>query len=290
MDRIKLSIVGSGVTGQATGMGFIRHGHDVIFYDIVAEKLAVLNQNGYAVAESVHSAIENSDVIFICVPTPTVNGSMDFSCVENAVLGVSEALSKSKKYRVVVIRSTVLPSTTRIKVVPLLEKHSGLKAGKDFGVSMNPEFLREKFALNDFLNPDRIVIGEYNHKSGDLLEELYSSFNAPILRTNLDLAEMIKYASNLFLAAKISFFNEIFEICQNLSLDQELLGKAVSLDSRIGEYGVFGGRPFDGKCLPKDLIAFIDFAKANNINPKILEEVLRVNNKIASRNFNNYEP
>lgn len=285
---MRLAIVGSGVIGQATGMGLGFKGHEVLFYDVDKRKLEDLKEKGYNVSANILFVVKNADVIFICVPTPTVNGEMDFSFLGNAVGCLGEALSGMKSYKVVVVRSTVLPLTTRCRVVPLLEKFSGLKAGKDFGVCVNPEFLRERYALQDFLNPSRIVIGEIDKKSGDVLEEVYSNFDAPIIRTDLDAAEMIKYVSNLFLATKISFFNEMFLVCQKLGIDADIVGKAVSLDPRIGEYGVYGGSPFDGKCLPKDLEAFLSFVKSLKLNPELLDAVRSVNEKmrLLSKNTN----
>jgi UDPglucose 6-dehydrogenase len=279
---MRMLIVGSGVTGQATGKGFSNLGHDVIFHDTDPRKLATLKKNGFNVTNSLSQTVQKTDVIFVCVPTPTVDGSMDFGYVQKAIVSVAEALRGSADYRVVVIRSTVLPSTTRCKVTPLLNEYSKLKVGEGLGVCMNPEFLRGEFALQDFLNPSRIVVGEFDKRSGDLLEKAYSSIDRPVIRTDLDTAEMIKYASNLFLTTKISFFNEMHMICEILHLDSAVLGKAVSLDPRIGEYGVYGGRPFDGRCLPKDLEAFRSFVKSLNSNSKMLDAVSYINCKIRS--------
>jgi len=281
---MNVSIIGSGVIGQATGIGLGMCGNKVVFYDIDKKKLKQLSDSGYEVVEKLSLAVEKADVIFVCVPTPTVDGLSDFGLVHEAVKGIGEVLGKNARYKVVVVRSTVLPSTTRSRVIPLLERHSGLKVGRDFGVCINPEFLREKYALQDFLHPARIVIGEFDKKSGDVLENIYCTFKIPIIRTDLDTAEMIKYVSNLFLATKISFFNEIFLICQKLGLDANLVSKAVSLDTRIGEYGVYGGRPFDGKCLPKDLAAFRSFVKSLNLNPELLDAVHSVNERMRSLN------
>ena len=279
---MNLAIVGSGVTGQATGRGLARHGHKPVFYDIDDSKLTLLKESGYEISRSLSSAVQESDIVFVCVPTPTVDGSMSFSYVEDAVTSVAKALEGTRKYRVIVVRSTVLPSTTRCRVIPILEKHSRMKVGEDFGVCMNPEFLREKSAFQDFLNPERIVIGEHDARSGNMLEKVYSGFDAPLIRTDLDTAEMIKYAANLFLASKISFFNEIHMICNRLRLDSEVISEAVSLDSRIGKYGTVGGRLFDGKCLPKDLEAFRTFARSINVNPKLLDAISIINEQIVS--------
>lgn len=277
---MRLSIIGSGVVGKATGIGFLKHGNHVVFHDIVKEKLAMLKNQGYVVTEDLAEAITDSEVAFVCVQTPTINGQMDLSFIENAIVKIAGALNKGVNYRVVVIRSTVLPSTTRTKIIPLLEQHSQLTLGKDFGLCVNPGFFRHKNALHDFLNPSRIVIGESDKRSGNVLETLYSSFEAPIVKTDLDAAEMIKYAANTFLATKISFFNEIFIICKKLNLDPRLVAETASLDPRIGDYGICGGRPFAGSCLPKDLEALVDFAKDKGMNPKLLDAVLEINEEI----------
>jgi len=279
---MKISIIGAGVTGQATGIGLAKHGNNVIFYDIDKKKLAKLKQRGYRATWEILKAVCESEILFICVPTPTVDGQMDFSYMRKATINIARVLGKAKGYRVLAVRSTVLPSTTRCKIAPLLEKYSKLKAGQEFGVCMNPEFLREQYALQDFLDPSRIVIGELDKQSGDMLEKLYAHFNAPIFRTDLDSAEMIKYAANCFLATKISFFNEVHMVCQKLGLDSSFVSKVTSLDPRIGSYGIHGGRPFSGKCLPKDLEAFISHVKDRGINPKLLEAVSTVNKEIAS--------
>ena len=281
---LRVSVIGSGVVGQATGKGLKQFGNSVIFHDIDKNKLETLRKNGYKVSNQVIETVLNSDIVFVCVPTPTNNNQMDLSIVLSVISELSAALNVAKKYVVLVFRSTLLPQTTRTILIPTLEENSGLKAGKDFGICMNPEFLRENSSLNDFLNPPRVVIGEYDKKSGDILEKLYSPFNCSIIRTDLDTAEMIKYAANLFLASKISFFNEIYMVCQKLGLDPKVVSEAASLDPRIGKYGTCGGLPFGGKCFPKDLHAFISYAKSRGLNHKILEAVKEVNQIMKSLN------
>lgn len=280
----RISIIGSGVVGKATGVGFLRHGNDIIFHDIVKKKLVKLRKHGYKVTEDVSEAVVDSSVSFICVQTPTLNGRMQFSYVKKAITGIAKALRKKGGYHVIAIRSTVLPSTTRVKVISLLKKYSRLEPGEDYGVCVNPEFLRKATALDDFLNPWRILIGEFDKRSGDTLEKLYSSFEAPIIRTDLDTAEMIKYIANAFLATKVSFFNEMFTICKQFGLDPHSVAEVVALDPRIGKYGTCGGRPFEGGCLPKDLEAFISFVKDKTHNPKLLDSVLHINKEIEREN------
>ena len=279
---MRISIIGSGVVGKATGIGFHKFGHEIIFNDINGKSLASLREEGYKVTEDINEAVRSSTISFICVPTPTRARKIVFSYVKEATVSIAKALhKKDRTYHLIVVRSTVLPTTTRTRIIPFLEKHSKLKAGKDFGVCVNPEFLRQATALQDFLNPSRIVIGELDKQSGDLLENLYAPFKAPIIRTSLDTAEMIKYVANCFLTTKISYFNEVYLICKKLQLDPHLVAEAVALDPRIGNYGIYGGRPFSGACLPKDLEAFINFAKKKGVNPKLLEAVNYVNKKIS---------
>ena len=278
---MKISIIGSGVVGKATGIGLHKHGNEVLFHDIIKEKLIALKKQDYSVTKSISEAVNNSTISLVCAQTPTVNGQMDLSYLKKATIDIAKALRRKREYHDVVIRSTVLPFITRTKIIPLLEQHSRLEAGEDFGVCVNPEFLRQAEALPDFLKPSKIVIGELDKQSGDLLEMLYTPFKAPIFRTDLDTAEMVKYVANMFLTTRISFFNEMYMICRKLGLDPHFISKVAALDPRIGNHGIYGGRPFEGSCLPKDLEAFINFIKDNEHNPKLLDAVLYINKKIA---------
>jgi UDPglucose 6-dehydrogenase len=280
---MRITIVGSGVIGQATGVGLHHHGHEPIFFDIDDGKLNFLKMNGFAVSYHLDEAVDKSEVIFLCVPTPTINGKMEFKYIKTASENIGRSLKKTSSYKIVVVKSTVLPSTTRVRVLPILEEYSGKKVGADMGLCMNPEFLTEKNALQDFLNPGRTIIGEYDKKSGDKVEELYKTFEAPIIRTSLENAEMIKYASNIFLAAKISYFNEIHLICEELGLDSKVISEGVSLDPRIGKYGVYGGRPFGGNCLPKDLDSFLSYLEERKIEASMIKHVQRINKEMEMR-------
>ena len=284
---MKLLIIGSGVVGQATGIGFIRKKHEVFFYDINKRTLQHLESKRFKVIYDLSKLHSNPPPTFsmICVPTPSLGAKMDTANLEMVIRDVGEFLRKIRGYHVVVVRSTVIPSTTRTKIIPLLEKCSGKKVGKDFGVCINPEFLRQETALKDFLNPSRIVIGEYDKHSGDMVECLYTKINAPIFRTDLDTAEMIKYAANTFLATKISFFNEIYLLCEVLGLDAHFISKVVALDPRIGDYGIFGGRPFEGSCLPKDLEALISFMNEKRLEVPLLKAVQYINRMMTTRNM-----
>jgi UDPglucose 6-dehydrogenase len=177
------------------------------------------------------------------------------------------------------VKSTVPPGTTERLVIPNLEELSGKKAGDGFGVCMNPEFLREGSALNDFLKPDRIVLGQFDRQSGDVLTELYANFTAPIIRAKIKVAEMIKYASNAFLASKISFSNEIGNICKNLGVDAYDVMMGVSMDKRISPHFLRAGIGFGGSCFTKDLRSLVEKSKTIGYDPVYLQETLNLNNR-----------
>jgi len=278
---MKVSVIGCGVVGKATGQGLRKSGIQSIFCDIDPTKLEGIKAEGCETTQNIEEAIKASEISFICVQTPTFKGRIDLSYVRKAVEQVGKAFREKDDYHLIAVRSTVPPTTTRKKIIPILERYSRLRASKDFGVCYNPEFMREATALEDFLNPWRIVIGQLDQRSGDELERLYSTFNAPKIRASLEEAEMIKYASNTFLATKISFFNEIHAICKKLKLDPNLIAEVTALDPRIGKYGIYGGRPFRGRCLPKDLEAFVSFVKDMKLNPKILDSALSINRRLC---------
>jgi UDPglucose 6-dehydrogenase len=278
---LRITIIGSGIVGQATGMGFTANGNKVKFYDIDKSKIISLRSKGYDATDNLDYAIDNSEIIFVSVPTPTIGKKIELKYINECTKTLANALKQTSKYTVITYRSTIPPQTTRTKLIPLLENHSGLTPGQDFGISMNPEFLREKSPLDDFLNPNRIVIGALDKRSEGPLRKIYSSFRCPLIVTDLDTAEMIKYTSNIYLAAKISYFNEIFMICQKLHIDPKVVSAAVALDPRIGDYGIQGGRPFGGMCLPKDLDAFLHFTKSKGLNPTVLQAIAKVNDEIA---------
>jgi UDPglucose 6-dehydrogenase len=194
-------------------------------------------------------------------------------------------LAKTRKeYFLIVIKSTVIPTTTEDIIIPLIENYSGKKAGQDFGVCVNPEFVREREALSGE-NPDRIVIGQYDSRSGDLLEKVYSDISSPIIRTDIRTAEMIKYANNCFYAAKISFFNEIHMVCTKLGIDSHTVRRAVQMDKYYSTHPWEHGNAFGGKCLPKDLQAFISFCTDSAVchTPVLLNSVQQVNEMMKEK-------
>lgn len=285
----RISIVGSGWVGENTGKGLIGLGHEVIFQDIQKKKVDELGEEGYRATTDLESAVMGSDTTFLCVPTPTEEGRINLDHMEAAVKDLGEVLGEKEDSHLVVVKSTVVPTTTENLVIPLLEKKSGKEAGKGIGVCMNPEFMTEISNTwtdeDDFqkgFSSDRIVIGEYDESSGDELEKIYEDVGVPVVRTGLKEAEMIKYASNCMLATKISFWNQIFQLCRRIDVDSDEVAQTVAMDPRIGKYGTIHGKAFGGKCLPKDLRALIAFAEEEiGKDPELLKAVENVNEYMA---------
>ena len=222
--------------------------------------------------------ISNSEITFICVGTPQGDdGSIDLGYIVSASRSLGEALKEKDGFHVVVVKSTVVPKTTESVVIPEIEKASKRKVGEGFGCAMNPEFLREGNAVHDFFHPDRVVVGGYDERSKDEVSRLYDTLGCPVLRTDLRTAEMIKYTSNAFLATKISYSNEIGNICKLAGIDTYKVMEGVGMDFRISPYFLNSGAGFGGSCFGKDVNALIGFARKNGYVPKILDSVLEVN-------------
>ncbi len=296
MGGVSISIIGAGYVGLVTGIGFAELGNEVIFVDIDKSKLDYINagkppifepgleelmqknKDRYYATEDYVEAIINSQVTFVCVGTPSnPDGSINLDYVITASNKIGEALKMKDDFHVIAIKSTVTPGTTEEVVRPILEKQSEKKAFKDFGLAMNPEFLREGSAVNDFFNPDRIVIGVKDDRSREIINTLYSQFNCPKLFVDIKTAEVIKYVSNAFLATKISFANEIGNICKKLGIDVYDVFRGVGLDHRINPSFFRAGIGFGGSCFPKDIKALITKARELGEDPKILKAVLDVN-------------
>lgn len=284
----RISILGSGTVGMIVGKGFEKLGNQVIFYDINEKRVQELLNSGSDATTDLGRAIRESDVSFICVPTPTERGKINLSYIKSITKSLGLSLKKKSGYHVVVVKSTVVPTTTEKTIIPLLEKNSGKKAGRDFGVCVNPEFLteiHESWTKNTsytrgFFSEERVVIGEFDKRSGDEVQRLYAPLKVPLIRTDLKTAEMIKYACNCALASRISYWNEIYSVCQKLGIDSSLVAKVAGMDKRIGEYGTVHGKAFGGPCLPKDLEAFISFSEEIGYKPKLLKAVQDINKLI----------
>ena len=227
------------------------------------------------------SSINNCDFIFITVGTPQKkNGEIDLSFIKTAVRSVGKIISKNKKKPVILIKSTVIPGTMKDVILPILEKNSKKKAGKDFGLISNPEFLQESNAIRDTIKPHVIVLGGYRTKFMKKTEKFFSRFNpnVTIIITNHQTAEMIKYANNSFLATKISFINQIASICQAIpDTNIDDIASTIGLDPRIGNLFLNAGPGYGGSCLPKDMNAIINLSSKIGVKPTLLNAVERTN-------------
>lgn len=281
--KSKIGIIGSGVVGFATGKAFAEYHNEVTFLDIDPDKVESLIKQGFKATTDFITAVKNNDIFFVCVPTPDKNGDIDLSFINSCIKKLAKLCRAKQRYFLIVIKSTITPTTTERIIIPIIEKYSSKKIGKDFGVCFNPEFLRDNNAFEDFMNPDRIVIGEYDKISGDTLEKLYSLFKCPIVRTDLRTAEMAKYANNCFYATKISFFNEIHMMCQGIGIDSNAVRKIVQLDKYYGTHPWEHGHGFGGKCLPKDLNAMITMFNEGHIHDPVLLKAVKNVNEIIDK-------
>jgi len=294
---MRISIIGTGYVGTVTGACLAHQGNDVVCVDVDPRRVKMINtgippvyEEGLEELLKAHAgknlratldyddAIAHSDISFICVPTPTdEGGKIDLRFVREASRGIGQCIKNKASYHVVVVKSTVVPQTAQSVVTPILEEASGKRAGRDFGVGMNPEFLREGKAVHDFMHPDRIVIGGDDPRAQAIIKSLYSGYTCPVLAVDTKTAEMIKYVSNAFLATKISFSNEVGNICKRLGIDTYKVMEGVGLDARISPFFLNSGLGFGGSCFPKDVKALIGKASEINYEPKLLKTVLAVN-------------
>ncbi len=310
---MKISIIGSGYVGLVTGVCLAEKGHSIICVDADHEKVANINQGVPPIYEqglkellkkNIHvnlratadlrQAVIDTEVSLITVGTPFDGEQIDLAQIKEVSHQIGEALRDKKSYHLVVVKSTIVPGTTDDVVVPILEKTARKKAGPDFGVGMNPEFLREGVAVEDFMTPDRIVLGAIDPKSLDWMEKIYQGFeNVDKVRTNNRTAEMIKYTANSLLATMISFSNEIANLSAAIGdIDVTEVMQGVHLDKRLSPIFENGKRimppiieflkagcGFGGSCFPKDVKALIAHGKQVGKPMKILEAVIEVNQK-----------
>jgi UDPglucose 6-dehydrogenase len=282
----RILIVGSGVVGQATGKGFTKKGHTVGYVDIHCQTVAKLR--GAGLDAMLPSDVDWSavDIVMLAVSTPSVDGEIVLDYIEAAALDVGRGLAQVDHFVPVVVRSTVPPTTTEQRLAPILERASGKQAGIDFGVAHNPEFLRQVSSEQDFMRPWITVLGTMDQRTAAILTPIYSAFGALLVHCTPTEAEMIKYVNNVFNAVKISYFNEVYAICQELGIDGNLVGAAVarSAESMWNPlYGTRGGVPFGGACLPKDTTAFLSFVQQHGWQHLMLEATVEVNRQLASR-------
>ncbi len=277
---MKITVVGSGFVGAATGKGLAKHDNEITFLDVMPEKVKELKKAGFkAYLPKDYLKIE-TDITMFCVPTPTQGKEIQLDFLKKAVTEFANRLKSHKGYHTAVIRSTVPPKTTREIVLPIIEKISGKKAGKDFGLAMQPEYLREVSAEQDYARPWFILIGQYDKKSGDVLEKIYSKFDAPIERVSLEEAEFQKYVHNVYNAFKIAFFNEMRVVANQEGWNANAIFHATAESSEGMWNPLYGTKdfgPFDGSCLPKDTRALLQWGDNSGYSLEILRAVVSEN-------------
>jgi GDP-mannose 6-dehydrogenase len=291
---MKINVFGLGYVGSVSAACLASGGHDVLGIDIDESKVESINRGISTVVEpglpglirecvaghklrATTTTLADAEVSLVCVGTPSKdNGSLNLNYVARATAQIGDFLRLTDSYHVVCIRSTVLPGTVETFVIPILEQHSQKKAGLDFGVCMNPEFLREGSSIQDYLHPPFTVIGELDSQSGDVIQHLFSVLDAPTIRTKLAVAEMVKYTGNAFHALKITFANEIGNLCKRLGLDGREVMEIFCRDRKLNVSSLYlqPGFAFGGSCLPKDLRALLHKAKELDMEPPVLRSIL----------------
>jgi len=298
---MKIAIIGLGFVGLSLTSVLSAKGENVLgidvdtnkckniqkgvspFFEPELEKLLKIGLKKKLKISTDFSLTKDSDMVFVTVGTPQrSNGSIELSMIKNAVKTIGKVLITNKKNPIIFIKSTVTPGTMQNIILPILEKESGKKAGKDFGLISNPEFLQESTAIKDTKFPHVVVLGGYEtvfiKKAKNFFMKLHP--NVPIIITNHQTAEMIKYANNSFLATKISFINQLSNICQKIpGANVDDIAKTIGLDPRIGKLFLNAGPGYGGSCLPKDMKALINFANISGINPTLLNAVEEINTK-----------
>jgi len=297
---LRISIFGLGYVGTVSCGCLANAGHEVVGVDPIRTKVQLINAGqspvieaniGEIVAGTVKSgqlratddtekAIQDTELSFVCVGTPSqINGNLDVTYVRRVCEQIGQAIKNKPTRHTIVIRSTILPGTMHGLVIPVLEESSGKKAGRDFGVCNNPEFLREGTAVMDFNYPPKIVIGELDSASGDMLATLYANLDAPLIRTDLRTSEMVKYIDNCWHALKIGFANEIGNLCKSLSIDSHKAMAIFCQDKKlnISPAYLLPGFAFGGSCLPKDIRALTYKAKQHDLPMPILSAILPSN-------------
>lgn len=303
-----ISIFGLGYVGAVSLACLADNGNKVIGVDVNPLKVNIINEGRSPIIEhglnelickgvesgsiratiNSHEAVQASEMSIICVGTPSnSNGSLNLHYVENVAREIGEALAVKSEYHIVVLRSTVLPGTTEDLVIPTLERASGKKCGVDFDVCFNPEFLREGSSIKDFYDPPFTVVGAQQEKNAEKVLQLYSSLTAPVKVVPVRVAEMIKYACNSFHALKVTFANEIGNICKASGIDSHQVMDIFCLDTKLNlsPYYLTPGFAFGGSCLPKDLRAMIYLSRHFDMNLPVLEAIMASNDLQVDRAF-----
>jgi GDP-mannose 6-dehydrogenase len=297
---MKICILGLGYVGAVSAACLAKEGHEIIGVDPEATKVDLINSGRSPIIEKdlpeiiqeqvgrgrlratsdVAEAVRVSDLAFVCVGTPSLsNGGIDLKYIKRVCEQIGRTLATHPGAPVIVMRSTMLPGTMREVVIPILEKFSGKKAGEEFGLCINPEFLREGTAIHDYAHPPKTVIGEINKRSGELVAQIYSKLPGPLIRSDIETAEMVKYADNCWHAVKVGFANEIGSLCKALDVDAHKVMEIFCQDQKLNlsPYYLKPGFAFGGSCLPKDLRALLYKAKTLDVSLPILSSVLPSN-------------
>jgi GDP-mannose 6-dehydrogenase len=297
---MKISVFGLGYVGSVTGACLAELGHDVTGADINPLKVGLINRGQspiiekdidgilrkvvgsgkFKATESVAAAVRSTDLALVCVGTPSrPNGSLELGAVKRVAGQIGRALRTHPRYFVVVIRSTVLPGTVEDVVLPILERRSGKKAGRDFGLCMNPEFLREGSSVHDFYHPPKHVIGQLDRRSGDVLLKIYARVEAKTFRVPIKIAEMVKYCDNSFHALKVAYANEIGGLCREYRVDSHRVMDIFCADTKLNISPAYlkPGFAFGGSCLPKDVRALVSETRRLDLEAPILNAILPSN-------------
>ena len=305
---MKISVFGLGYVGSVSAGCLAALGHEVIGVDVNPMKVDLINTGQSPVIEAGLDAliakgietgrlradmracetVAGSDVSLICVGTPSdSNGDLDLTFVERVCQEIGQALANKEGYHAVVVRSTMLPGSTEERVIPILEKASGRQAGRDFGVSFNPEFLREGTAVYDFHHPPFSLIGQYDDRGAKVVADLYAKIDAPMLIVPLRVAEMVKYVNNAFHALKVVFANELGNICKRQGIDSHQVMDIFCMDEKLNLSSSYlkPGFAFGGSCLPKDLRALLYHAHRLDLSLPVLEAILPSNELQVRRGF-----
>lgn len=279
-----------GVEPNPTKKDLINSGRSpIVEKDLDSLIEAGVKEGRFSATDDWKHAILNTDLALVCVGTPSrTNGSIDLAYVRRVCEQIGQALRERDEFFTVVIRSTIVPGSVEEILIPILEQESRKKAGVDFGVCMNPEFLRESTSIYDFHNPPKTVIGEMNPKSGELLASLYAHLPAPLIRTSIRVAEMVKYVDNTFHALKVTFANEIGSFCKELNVDSHEVMNIFCKDTKLNlsPYYLKPGFAFGGSCLPKDLRALTYEARSRDVDLPMLSSVLESNRRQVHRAAN----
>lgn len=296
----RISVFGLGYVGTVCAACLAREGHRIIAVDVNRQKVDMVGGGRSPIVESdldrliaegvedgalsatsdSREAVLNSDLSFICVGSPSNgNGSLDTSYIKRVSRDIGTALRVKDSYHIVVVRSTVLPGTVGNTIIPLLEETSGKKLGVDFGVAVNPEFMRESDSVYDFYNPPKTVIGALKASDAEAVAKLFEGLSAPLIKTSIETAEMVKYADNAFHALKVVFANEIGNICEALGVDPHALMNIFCMDTKlnISPYYLKPGFAFGGSCLPKDVRALTYEARRLDVTTPALNAILPSN-------------